>query len=130
MTKRTIGWLTQKRIANAEPPEGRSAVMLADGGNLYLQCTFGPGGTVRRSWIFRYETFGRVHDLGLGPTFTVGLREARKRARSLRLQILDGIDPLDFRRATKAVRPEWLAAVLAAVKAATAMREVVVRVAR
>ena len=66
MTERTIGRLTPKQVINAMPRTYRRAVLLSDGGNLYLQCTLGPGGTVRRSWIFRYEAFGRVHDLGLG----------------------------------------------------------------
>jgi integrase len=112
---RTVGKLTQKQVVNAKPPEGRP-VMLADGGNLYLQCTLGADGSVRRSWVFRYELDGCRHELGLGPLHSRSLREARDRARELRLQILDGIDPLDARRAAKR---EQLAQRAAQAKAAT-----------
>ena len=35
--------------------------------------------------------------MGIGPLHTVGLAEARRRARDLRLQIIDGIDPVEAR---------------------------------
>jgi integrase len=77
-------------------------MLLADGGNLYLQCTLGTDGNVRRSWLFRYERDGRRRDMGLGPLHTIGLAEARDKARSLRQQLLDDIDPLDARRQRRA----------------------------
>jgi integrase len=101
---RTIGRLTQKQVANAKPPKGRPAVLLADGANLYLQCTLGADDSVRRSWLFRYEMDGKRHELGLGPLHSRSLREARDRARDLRLLILDGTDPLEARRAAKRER--------------------------
>jgi integrase len=104
MPPRTIGRLTHKQIINAKPPEGRPAVLLADGGNLLLQCTRAGDGSVRRSWVFRYEMDGKRHELGLGPLHSRSLGEARDRARSLRQQMLDGIDPLDARRAAKRER--------------------------
>jgi integrase len=60
-----------------------------DGGGLYF--IVHPGGS--RSWAFRYGRDGKRW-AGLGPLHTVGLAEARERAKALRLQILDGIDPL------------------------------------
>ena len=39
MSLRTIGRLTQKQVSNAEPPKDTHAVLVADGGFLYLQCT-------------------------------------------------------------------------------------------
>jgi integrase len=98
-TLRTIGRLTQKQVINAKPPEGRRAVLIADGGGVYLQCSLSADDSVRRSWVFRYEMDGQRHELGLGPLHTIGLREARERARDLRRQILDRIDPLEARRA-------------------------------
>jgi integrase len=77
-------------------------VLLADGGNLYLQCTFGADGNVRRSWLFRYERDGRRREMGLGPLHTIGLADAREKARSLRQQILDDVDPLTAKRARRA----------------------------
>ena len=53
--RRTVGRLSSRQVANAKPKRGREAVLLADGGNLYLQCTLGADGNVRRSWLFRYE---------------------------------------------------------------------------
>ena len=40
--------------------------------------------------------------MGLGPLHTVGLAEARQKARELRKQLLEGIDPLDSRNEAKA----------------------------
>jgi integrase len=95
--RRTVGRLSSRQVANAKP-KGRPAVLLADGGNLYLQCTLGADGSVRRSWLFRYERDGRRREMGLGPLHTIGLANAREKARSLRQQLLDDIDPLEAKR--------------------------------
>ena len=102
--RRRIGRLSPKQVANAKPQGGREAALLADGGNLYLQCTLGADGSVRRSWLFRYERGGRRREMGLGPLHTIGLGEARDKARSLRQQLLDDLDPLESRRAHRAER--------------------------
>jgi integrase len=91
---RKVGRLSARRAANARP-----GPLLSDGGNLYLQATAGSDGSVRRSWVFRYELDGRRHGIGLGPLHTISLAEARQRARTLRQQLLDGIDPLAAKRA-------------------------------
>src|SRR5262249_30098338 len=80
------------------------SVLLADGGNLYLQCTRGKEGHIRRSWLFRYELDGRRHEMGLGALHTVGLSEAREKARGLRQQLLDRIDPLEAREQAERAR--------------------------
>ena len=54
------------------------------------------------SWQLRFQRNGRERWLGLGPLHTVTLRDARERARAARLQLLDGIDPIDVRRAERA----------------------------
>jgi integrase len=73
-----------------------------DGGGLYLSARPLRGGEgVTRSWIFRYRRLGRLRDLGLGPTTTVGLAAARERARAARQKLLDGVDPIEERRAAK-----------------------------
>ena len=80
---RVIGKLTSRRVAAAKPKRGRKALVLADGGNLYLQATLADDGTtVRRSWVFRYEVAGRRREMGLGPTHTISLAQARTRARA------------------------------------------------
>jgi integrase len=64
---------------------------------LYLQIT----NAGVKSWLFRYQVGGkkgREHWMGLGPLHTVSLAEARVRARRARLQLLDGVDPLDAKR--------------------------------
>jgi integrase len=78
--------------------------MLADGGNLLLQVTGKPDGGFSRSWVFRYERDGKRHDLGLGPLDTLSLAEARVRARDLRIQLLDGVDPKGIREQRRAER--------------------------
>jgi integrase len=99
-----IARLKQKQIEHVRPANGRRAALIADGGNLYLQATIGKRGDIYRSWLFRYELDGERHDMGLGPLHTLGLGEARERARELRQQIKAGIDPLDARREAKAAR--------------------------
>jgi integrase len=79
-------------------------MLLADGGNLYLQCTLGTDGNVRRSWLFRYERDGRRREMGLGPLHTIGLADAREEARSLRQQLLNDVDPLEARRERRTQR--------------------------
>src|SRR5262245_18608666 len=82
--------LTAKRVETVHKP-GR----YPDGDGLYLQVM--PSGV--KSWVLRYERQGRERMLGLGPLRTFSLREARERARRARQQIIDGIDPIDARRA-------------------------------
>src|SRR5262245_53825083 len=98
--------LTAKRIARLmRKSPGRHH----DGHGLYLQ-------VVNRnsaSWILRYVRHGKERMLGLGPVHTVGLAEARLRARNARLQLLDGNDPVEQRQRQKVER------VLAAAKTMT-----------
>jgi len=51
------------------------------------------------SWLFCYERHGRPRAMGLGPLHTIGLKAARERAHAARVLLLDGIDPLDHKRA-------------------------------
>jgi integrase len=64
-----------------------------DGGGLYLQISTKGS----KSWIFRYERFGRERQMGLGPLHTVSLADARERARQARLSLAAGVDPIDKR---------------------------------
>jgi hypothetical protein len=54
-----------------------------------------------KSWVFRYERFGRAHHVGLGPYSLVTLAEARRKAHDARRLLLDGIDPLEAKRTAK-----------------------------
>jgi integrase len=95
---RIVGKLKSRQVFTAKPPEGRKGAFIADGGNLYVQATIGPAGNVRRSWAFIYERGGKRHALGLGPIHTISLKKAREKARALREQLFDGIDPREERR--------------------------------
>ena len=88
--------LTAKRIAKLRQRPGR----YHDGHGLILQVS----NADNASWVLRYQRDGRERWLGLGPLHTVGLKEARERARAARLRLLDGIDPVDQKRADKAAR--------------------------
>jgi len=68
-----------------------------DGGGLVLQVTKSGA----RSWLFRFDHGGKRREMGLGPTHTVSLSEAREAARQARKTLLDGIDPLEARNAAR-----------------------------
>jgi integrase len=93
--------LTAREVANAKPPKGRDRVDIPDGGNLCLQVVCGKEGSISRSWLFQYQLAGRRRWMGLGPLHTVSLKEARAKARALRQQLIDGIDPLEQREALR-----------------------------
>jgi integrase len=86
--------LTTKRIARLLKQPGRHG----DGYGLYLQVA----NPDNASWLLRYQITGKKRWLGLGPVHTVGLAEARERAKAARLQILDGIDPVAARQTARA----------------------------
>jgi integrase len=48
--------------------------------------------------VFRYKAGSKLYEMGLGPLHTVGLAEARTKARRCREQRLDGLDPLAARK--------------------------------
>jgi len=86
---RPLHRLTAFKVARAKTPG-----MYADGGSLYMRVA--PGGS--RQWVFRYVRGGRLHDMGIGPTHTINLAEARERAAEARKLLIDGIDPLAAKR--------------------------------
>jgi len=71
--------------------------LYGDGHGLYLQISnFGT-----KAWVVRYMIDGVARKMGLGALHTVSLAEARKRANEARLQVLDGIDPLDAKKSAR-----------------------------
>ncbi|NCX23084.1 MAG: DUF4102 domain-containing protein, partial [Betaproteobacteria bacterium] len=59
-------------------------------------------GEVRtRIWLLRATIAGERRWIGIGPLHTIGLAEARERARALKTKIIDGLDPLAEKRAQK-----------------------------
>jgi integrase len=87
--------LTVKRIERLKQ-QGR----YLDGHGLVLQV----GPNRNKSWLFRYGRNGRERFMGLGPLHTITLAEARERARKARQLLLDGIDPLEAKRAQRAAQ--------------------------
>jgi integrase len=71
-----------------------------DGGGLYLLV----GRTGAKSWVFRFRVNGRLREMGLGPLHTIGLAQAREKARKCREQRLDDKDPIEERRAARQQR--------------------------
>jgi integrase len=90
---RKIGKLSPVRVRNETRPG-----VYGDGAGLYLNV--GPAGN--KSWLFRFMLNGTAHEMGLGPLHTIGLAEARERAKAARRLLLDKIDPLEARRAERA----------------------------
>src|SRR4051794_871031 len=88
------------RLSSLAVTRAKKPGMYADGAGLYLRVA--PGGS--RQWIFRYVTHGRMRDLGLGPTHTLSLAEARERAVDARKLRLDGIDPIAAKHERRAAR--------------------------
>ena len=64
--------------------------LYGDGGGLTLQITT----TGAKSWLFRYMVAGKPFGMGLGPTHTVSLTEARQKVLEGRKLLLDGVNPL------------------------------------
>jgi Arm DNA-binding domain len=91
---RTLNRLSIKFVESNRRKPG----MYADGGGLYLRVA--EGGS--KQWIFRYATNGRLRDMGIGPEHTLTLAEARERATEARKLRLDGIDPIEHKRAQRA----------------------------
>jgi len=87
---RPLHRLTAVKVARTKTPG-----IYADGGSLYLRVA--PGGS--KQYVFRYIRNGRLHDMGIGPTHTLSLAEARERATEARKLLLDGVDPLASKRA-------------------------------
>jgi integrase len=71
--------------------------LYGDGGGLWLQVS--PSGS--KSWVFRFTIKSKQLVMGLGAVHTVGLSEARARAKEQRLLLLDGKNPLEARNVAR-----------------------------
>ena len=101
---RTVGKLNAMAVARA-----KRRGYYGDGGGLYLQVS----DSGAKSWVFRFKDSGKLREMGLGPLHTIGLAEARERAQDCRRKRLDGLDPIEARKAQR------MAAKLDAAKAMT-----------
>jgi integrase len=92
--------LTNRFVKTAKPAKGKTKEYFLDGGGLYLCATLSADGErVARSWVFRFELNGVRGELGLGATHTITLAEARELARDCRKLLLQGINPLEDKKA-------------------------------
>jgi integrase len=86
------------KLSAASVRNERKPGLYADGHGLYLQVS----SFETKAWVFRYTVEGVARKMGLGPIHTVSLAEARKRAADARLKVLDGVDPIENKRAKRA----------------------------
>ena len=99
----------QHRLSALQVTKFTKPGLYGDGGGLTLQITV----TGAKSWLFRYMVAGKPFGMGLGPTHTVSLAEARQKAQDARKQLYDGINPL------AAKKQKQIEAALAAAKMMT-----------
>ena len=81
-----IGLLAARQVDTLE------AGFHADGGNLYLRVK----DSGARSWVFRYQSSGKVRELGIGSKDDRSLAGARKLAGAMRAALADGKNPVEL----------------------------------
>jgi len=86
------------KLSPAGVQKAKRPGLYGDGAGLWLHV----GPTGGKSWLLRFMLNGRAREMGIGPLHTIGLSEARARARGARLLLLDGIDPLEAKGARRA----------------------------
>lgn len=91
---RKLDRLSARAVATIKTP-GRHA----DGGGLYL--SVGPGEA--RRWVFLFRWQGRLREMGLGGLSSVSLSRAREKAAEARALVAEGVNPIEAKRATRAV---------------------------
>ncbi|MEM5277481.1 integrase arm-type DNA-binding domain-containing protein [Cupriavidus taiwanensis] len=111
MTKKVAG-LNARRVQTETKPGYH-----CDGNGLYLQVS----STGTKSWIFRFKSpiTEKTREMGLGSTTTLSLALARERATLQRRILLDGLDPIDTRKASRLERKTAAARLLTFEQAAT-----------
>lgn len=82
---RQLGKLTALQVTKFTKPG-----LYGDGGGLTLQIT--KAGV--KSWLFRFMREGKAYGMGLGPTHTFSLAEARQKALAARKLLAEGLNPL------------------------------------
>ncbi len=94
MAPRRLNKLSARAVATLKEP-GRHS----DGGGLYL--SVGPGEA--RRWVFLFRWRGKPREMGLGSAKSVSLARAREKAAEARALIAEGVNPIEARKAARAV---------------------------
>lgn len=89
--------LTAIEIKKLVCPEGQKQIKKSDGNGLFLLVKVSGS----KLWRMRYRYNGKHQELALGQYPTIPLIEARKMASEARLQLTQGINPAEERRARK-----------------------------
>jgi integrase len=84
----------QQRLSALQVAKLSKPGLYGDGGGLTLQITT----TGAKSWLLRYMMAGKPFGMGLGPTHTVSLAEARQKALDARKLLIEGVNPLVVKR--------------------------------
>jgi len=83
------------RLSDRDIKAAKGPRVLNDGGG--LRCRVSVNG--HKTWVYRYQLAGKVHDLALGNYINVSLAEAREKAAEQRRLAKSKIDPLEARNA-------------------------------
>jgi integrase len=102
----------QKRLTAVAVAALKTPGRHADGGNLYLTISKTPDGLSKR-WTFLFMLDGKQREAGFGPVATVTLAQAREKAREWRNHLLDGVDPLAAKQASRTAPRAAIAAAAA-----------------
>jgi integrase len=89
-----------KRLSAQKVERTRKPGYYGDGNGLYLVIKTGDS----KSWVYRFKSKGRSHEMGLGSYVTVSLAEAREKALECRKIRDKGIDPIAARREQRDTR--------------------------
>lgn len=95
--------MPSEKLTDAAVRKAKEPGLYGDGKGLYLQVTEAAGGHVTKSWVLRFKRLnvaaGKARKMGLGPYPELTLSLAREKAREARRQLLDGLDPIEARKA-------------------------------
>jgi integrase len=94
MAKRQTNRLSAPKVRALATP-GRHA----DGAGLYL--VVDPNGAKRWAFLFRWD--GKLKEMGLGGVLGVSLAKAREKAADARALVADGVNPIEARKAERAI---------------------------
>lgn len=100
--------MASERLTERMVRQAKTTGVLVDGNGLRLRVSVrqtDAGAVVRKSWIVRVKVKGgALRELGLGSADTLGLADARLRAKAARQLARDGADPLERRKEEEAQR--------------------------